>query len=375
MIHFRAVFVLFFASSIALCQNVLNQTGYNHVGTEFWASGGAGIAERGISATEFVNPSLLFFDRPTVTLETGWRPKTNYNGIDYDATLSLPSYASVGVPFTRGAVEAGYLNSYDERYDFGRIPITTSSQPDGTGQFVHPINTSIVHTVFAAASYTPPHWLTIGVAAGMDFVRYDYASVSTVKATGTRMHLALGTLFSPMDRLNIGLSGHWFEDVGLEYSITPASAPVTGNVASGNANVIPWYGAETPTNYSIGASFLATQSISVLASVHYEGWDRMTGFLQDVWQYRFGVFASVSPTWTVRAGFFSLRSPSNSLKDLLDEYFLTAGGSWSPTEDLKVSLAFMSSELFTRRVNPSWYISTKETLAQRTLSVSMSYAW
>ncbi len=375
MVCLRPILLFFVVAPLALCQNVLNQTGYNDVGSEFWGSGGAGIAERGVRATEFVNPSLLFFERPTVTLETGWRPKTDHNGIGYDATFSIPSYASIGIPFKRGAIEAGYLRSYAERFDLGHIAITTMDQPDGTGQITDYVQTTMVHTIFAATSYTPPHWLTIGVAAGVDFVEYDVATITRVKANGTRLRVAIGTVFSPVDRLNIGLSGHWTQDVGLEYNASSSGTVPVGSRVLQYANVLPWYAAETPTSYAIGASFTAAQSISLLAALQYEGWHIMESYLQDVWQYRIGVVDTVTSALTVRAGFFSLRSASNPQKELFDEYFLTAGCSWNFEEGFRVSLAFMTSELFTRKVSPSWFISAKESLAQRTLSVGLSFSW
>ena len=92
-----------FPSSQAQHSSILSPLGYNRIGTEFWSSGGAGIAEPGLRGAALNNPAANRFDGLTITAESGWRFKTDYLGsVDFDNFGLLPSYGSVGLPLGTG---------------------------------------------------------------------------------------------------------------------------------------------------------------------------------------------------------------------------------------------------------------------------------
>ncbi len=355
--------------------NVLNQTGYNRVGSEFWASGGAGIAERGVYAIALTNPSLLSFDAPTVTLEADWRPRTEYeHGIGYDNTWQTPSYAAIGFPLTTGSVEIGYAHTYDDRLDYGRIPITTAAQPDGTGEYFEWLMTSTVHTAFVAASINVSEDISVGIETGMDFVRFEYLSYYDQKGTGSRFHCRFGASTRLSKAVTVGLTGYISQDKSLDYT---TDSPYINAIYSAFPGEHPMFTANTPLMSALGGSFAISPSVTLLASAEYQNWSSIGGGqgLRDVWQYHIGLRDSVSPVLTLRAGVFTLRSPDTYDLSLLDEYFIGAGATWELSSSIRVSITFLASDLFSKDVSFSKYGLGTTSLKQRMLSGSVSYSW
>jgi hypothetical protein len=359
--------------------NILSQPGYNRVGNDFWASGGAGITERGLHAAAFANPALLSFDALTLTAETGWRPKTDYiSGINYDNSTLLPSYASVGMPFGPVSVEAGYARSYDEHLLIKNVMFTTEQQPDGIGQLYNIENTTTIHTAFVSMGVTFPEGFSMGLTTGLDFVRYDDdMPYFSAHATGTRLQMTAGAVVRPFEIASFGLTVHIAADDNLHYSTDSFSsialldstnrAPVALAIAS--------FSARTPSSVGIGGSLDVLPWLTLLGRAEYQNWSAMGNYLNDVWQYHIGAVASPIPEAIVRAGFFTQRSSSDPLKEYFNEYFLTAGASWKITRNLTASAAYMTSAPFQKKSISLQYIYLGRSLQQSMLSGGIAYSW
>ncbi len=366
--------------SITFGQNILNQTGYNRIGSAFWSSGGAGIAEPGVPGAALSNPSLLSLTAMAVSLEFGWRPATQYAySFDYDKTVLVPSFASVGIPISGGAIEVGYARTYDERFESEPIPITTASQPDGTGQYIRFLNSATTHTGYAAISKSFGESISLGLEAGVDFVRYEASSTLKLTATGERMRFSAGMLGRISEQLRIGVAVHVAQDIHLKSTQGPTVLPLIQDSSSVRPvgtyqRQLPSFSAKTPPRAEIGLSYDISTSVRLLGAAEYEYWSSKGPYI-DLWQYRAGLAASVLPDITVRAGFFTLRSPNAYMKDYLDESFLTAGGSWRVTDNITFSVAYQTSSLFTKTPAAYPLVSEKHSLDQQMLSGGISFTW
>jgi hypothetical protein len=362
-----------------IAANLLNQTGYNRIGSEFWASGGAGITERGLHAAAFANPALLSFSAPTVTLESGWRPKTDYmSGIGYDNSTLLPSYASVGMQFGPVSAEAGYTRSYDDHLRIENVVVTTQQQPDGPGQLFTIDYRTTVHTAFFSVGTVFPEGFSVGLTTGFDFVRYDAdLPYSSVHATGTRLQLTAGAVVRPFESTSFGLTFHVAADdilrstVDNNGSITPLDSAGQMPVAF----AYPSYNAKTPSSIGIGGSFDALPWLALLGKVEYQDWSALGSSLNDVWQYHIGAVASPIPEAVFRAGFFTQRSSSAIMKEYFDEYFLTAGASWKVSQNLTASLAYVTSAPFQKKSVSVQNIYVGDSMQQSMLSGGLMYSW
>jgi hypothetical protein len=360
--------------------NILSQPGYNRVGNDFWASGGAGITEYGLHAAAFANPALLSFDALTLTAETGWRPKTDYlAGINYDNSTILPSYASLGMPFGPVSVEAGYTRSYDEHLLIEGVMFTTQQQPDGPGQLVNIENTTTIHTAFVSMGITFPEGASIGLTTGLDFVRYDGdLPYNSVRATGTRLQMTAGAVVRPFAIASLGVTVHIAADDNLHYS-TDSFSSIALLDSTGRTPLYPLaiatFSAKTPSSVGFGGSLDVLPWLTLLGRAEYQNWSAMENHLNDVWQYHLGAVASPIPEGTFRAGFFTQRSPSGSLTEYFNEYFLTAGASWKITQDLTASAAYLTSAPFAKKSVSVQYIYYGQSLQQSMLSGGIAYSW
>ncbi len=347
--------------------NVLDEFGYNRVGSEFWGSGGAGISEHGIRAAAFANPALISFTSATVTVEGGWRPKTDYfNRMELDNTVPLPTYASIGLPLGTMSIEAGYCRAYDSRTYEQSMTMTSPPQPDGF--MFGPLEyRASVHTAFASASYAPVQNLVVGLTAGLDFITYsDDAFTFKRHGDGTRMQFTLGAVAQPFETASFGVTLH---------GATRSSLANTIDYSEPGYRIPVSYWAKSPMDIALGGSYDATPWLTLLGSADYVNWSALEEGQRDVWQYHLGAAASVLPEATIRAGFFTQRSSSDVLSDYYDESFLTAGASWGATENVAISITYITSALFTKDKPGNPFPYAAETLQQSMLSGGVSYAW
>lgn len=359
--------------------NVLSQLGYNRIGSDFWASGGAGIAEQGLRASAFANPALLSFNSLTLTAESAWRPKTDYlSGIEYDNTTLLPSYASVGFSVASISIETGYSRSYDERFFLGNVMITTEAQPDGTGQYATVENRSSIQTAFVSMSYTISEGISVGLTGGLDYIQYDgNLPYYSTHATGRRLQLTVGVVARPFETASFGLTAHIAASSNLDNSGEPPVRALTIDSSRNVTVLLPTalYKAETPSSVEIGGAVNVLPWLTLLGSAEYQNWSAMGNYLDDIWQYHVGAATSPIPEATFRAGFFTQRSSSTPLKEYFNEYFLTAGASWKVLESLTVSIAYMTSAPFTKKSISVPYFYFGESLQQSMLSGGVSFSW
>jgi hypothetical protein len=362
-----------------LSANILSQPGYNRIGSDFWASGGAGIAERGLRAAAFANPALLSFNALTLTAETGWRPRTDYmSGIDYDNTTILPSYASVGMPFGPVSVEAGYARSYDELLVIKGVMITTTQQPDGTGQLFDVENRTTIHTAFVSMGVAFPEGFSVGLTTGLDFVRYEGdLPYFTSHGTGTRLQMTAGAVVRPFEIASFGLTIHVAADNSLHSTTDNISAiaPLDSTGRTPVALAVASFSARTPSSVGFGGSLDVLPWLTLLGKAEYQNWSALGNSMNDVWQYHIGAVASPMPEATFRAGFFTQRSNLGNLKEYFSEYFLTAGASWKITQNLTASAAYLSSALLRKKSVAVQYFYYGESLQQSMLSGGVSYSW
>jgi hypothetical protein len=357
--------------------NILVPLGYNRVGSEFWASGGAGIAEYGSRGSSLANPATISFPSLTITAETGWRLKTTYlTDVQFDNIAVSPAYASLGVPIGPISVEAGYSRTIDTKVVLPDITITTESDPSGTGETFDAVSTTSIKTGFAGFSCAVADQFSIGASVGLDFVRFEYSFAENwVKATGKRLQLNCGVVARPIENLSVGLSVHWSQDVTLNYetnvviiTLTPNPPRPIGIVA------LPDYVARSPLRIALGSAADLLPQVKILASAEYQHWSAIDEGSEDIWQYHFGAVSTPIPGLTLRAGYFTQRHPNDYLRDYFAQQFLTMGFTLNIIDGVATSVTYLTSKPFTKSPVKSSYFVYNESLQQKMVSASVSIA-
>jgi hypothetical protein len=343
--------------------NILSPLAYNRNGNEFWAVGGAAIAEKGLSASPINNPAAISLSSPTITMEGIWKLKGDYlYDIGYNNLDLLPSYVSFGIPLNQISIELGYCNTYSEKLSIGNIEITTESQPDGTGEFITASSTSKVHTGFGSICVQALDNLSIGGTLGVDYIDREEAFwQSSAIATGSKLRIICGMQYQPCKVLGLGISVIVPTYAKLNYEIQGSNlqiqrnldTTIAGNNPTINTNlVMPEFSAKSPLCVQVGTSFTVLPAFKLFASTEYQHWSSISEDWEDIWQFHFGITAELTPEFSVRAGYFTQEYPFVQKYPLVsgkffNQQFLTAGVAFNISNRLSLMFTFLTSKSFT----------------------------
>src|SRR6266849_9841634 len=79
--------------------DLMSPAAIGRVGTQFWSSGGAGVAEDVLPSAPFSNPASANPNTLTLSFEAGIRSTADFPyGINYDGQWIAPSYVSLAIP-------------------------------------------------------------------------------------------------------------------------------------------------------------------------------------------------------------------------------------------------------------------------------------
>lgn len=366
-------------------KNVLSPISYNHIGNEFWASGGAGIAERGLAASAFSNPAGNSLGSFCATVEGIWKPETPawLSNIRHDNLAVLPSYVSVGVPIGNFAMEVGYCSPYGEKHGYD-IPITTEAQTDGTGQSTRFSSTSRIHTGFVSISWEAIDKLSLGITMGIDFAGQEesFASISA-EGSGARLRIIGGMQYHFSNKFGVGLvvnipsSGHLSVDyrgAGLWVAASDSNMQRGLTYYKVEATTIT-YDVKSPLIVDAGASLHIFRKVEILASAEYQNWSEVYEWDKDLWQFHVGLSATLLPQIAVRIGYFTDRYPDMDVREYYDQSFLTAGITFHLNEKLSLTFSGLTSKPFTEQHPYVMYFPADESFHQSALSAGISVSF
>jgi hypothetical protein len=362
--------------------NILSMRGYNLMGTEFWASGGAGLAERGLSASAVNNPAGISLSGFTCTFEGMWKPKAEYIAeIAYNDVGSFPSYISLGIPVSSVMLEFGYCYTYSEKYDFGEIPVTTETSPEGTGQVYHPTMSTSTQSVFGSFCIHPFEAFSVGVTMGVDFFKQDesiFNNSGTITGNGT--HILCGIQYQLSEKIGLGGTFHFPSSTKLDLNMNDGNRGALDPLTIDSTNrrrglyttafALPAYAAKTPFIAEMGLSILLSPGAKLFAAMEYQQWSDVSRTADDLWQFHAGMTVSLLPELSVQAGFFNRKRSNSPGSDYFDERFLTGGCTIHAGEHCSIHLSALSSGLLTKKQQ----LFDGQSLHQSALSLGLSYS-
>jgi hypothetical protein len=348
---------------------------FSKSGSEYWASGGAGVASFGTVNSPLVNPAALHYDNTSIYVEGAKRFGTKYLGdFDYDGQIILPQYASVGFTTNNLNVAFSYVRSYDLSLSFS-IPITTTQYPEGTGELAEYVRNVRIHSLYGSVGKTVGEHLSLGIAAGLQYMTYE-EKLLQVGATGNRfgLHLIAGTIVRATEQVNFGAT--------LSYGpALNSSAQYSG--PSLNDSVYPGgyyrlsesytFRLQFPWTINMGVACNISPTVDILLSAEYQHWSHISDTWRNLFQIHFGAGFTLSQAISIQAGFFTQDAPENFGGDFLGEQFLTAGIRWTTEDRWMFSANVLDSHLLSNSSYRPFLATSGENFRQASVSLGVGY--
>lgn len=351
--------------------NVLNPVWSVRSGADHLAVGRAAIAERGLSASELMNPALQTVRGWRTEAAVAWGPTAD-GLLRYRHQLSAvaPVHISVSFPLGPLSLTIGASRSHDERSESPDIPLTTEAEPEGTGHTYRVSTTSVVHTFFASSSADVTPGLALGLTLAVDDID-DRTSfwTSWYRSHGTTVRIVGGAWYAISDLATVGAAVRYAAPATLASRTNTALSTVGGRMPPEPRRVARW-----PFEAELGTSIRWLPDVRFLASLQYTGWSSAFRSVTDRWDFRLGLEAEVAGL-LLRAGTFTQGMPVGSVSSYYDQQFLTVGisGQWSET--IRCSAAYATSAPFSRSNTPAIIGTIGESFHRSELVAGVAIDW
>jgi hypothetical protein len=363
------------------------QSFFTKIGSECWGYGGIDIVESSSMALPFSNPASMSEQQAYMVLDVTKRFQTSdpYE-FSWDNQYILPSYAAVQFPVNGLNLTAGYADLYNLQLVLEDMPITTVQQPSGTGQFFDATFKIQIHTFFAAIQYPITSALSVGLMGGANyFTRSETVYRSEAEASAWGWQAVLGLIYSPNDRLRLGTSFRYLNNIrfSLQYTgdelLPTFQDPGTGGhnrtiVANLQDEFVGY--ARFPWDLKVGLSYHFRSKFRVFGMINIQDWSRVGTTFKDVHQFHFGLQTQIRPRTILSIGIFTQLEGENSTYSLgkyLDQIFVTVGCSQKLYNDLQFNISLMDSRLFSNAEVKNDFGENAEQFHQTQLILGIQY--
>jgi hypothetical protein len=334
---------------------------FSRPGGDFWAAGGAGVAEIGLSSSPLVNPAAMNFSNFGIYVEGIQRFDASWtDGYQFDGQTD-PSLAMVSFNWEDHAVAIGFANTYDLHMT-KTVETTTSEYPDGDGQSITLDTRVLTDLAFVSIGQPLTQDLSVGATGGLNYI---HADVSLFQAEGTGGYLgefvSVGALLEISKNMQLGTD--------VQYESNPPFS-ISSNTPGFFFNTIS---VEPPWVWNVGLSWKVAPALTLLGSAEYQHWSSVEDYYNNVAQFHAGVVLTPSNSLTVRFGFFSQNAPQQGDQGFLDENFITAGLHLKLSSFIAVSITGMDSRPLSNSTAMASPYYLNPDLRQSSVTVGMSY--
>ncbi len=326
------------------------------IGISSWATGGTGVAEMNLPSAVFSNPANLSIDRITLSteIETRLETRTIFDFM-YDGQYLLPSFVSISFPFENLNVAFTYLNNYDFHFEWS-TPVTTESQPEGTGELMSFEKSIVVHAILGTIQSSLHKKISLGFSLGLNYLAMKEEIFGrNGSGNGLGMVIIGGITYHPIENFIAGMSIRYLTKIEYDMTYLVEAYP---------------YKAQLPWILESGFSVRVSPSFSFLTSLEFQNWKDVGDGLDNQFQFHLGSIVNLDESNELRFGFFTQSDPSQNLGNYFDQNFLT-GGFQTKNENLTFSLMLMDSHPFS---NEEFWSSEKKEYVQFHQTIIMTGA-
>lgn len=341
------------------------------------------MAEEGLFTGAISNPASLQPENISVYAEFGYRPSTTWiYDITYDGQFILPACISVAIPRDGWNMSFGYMNFFDSRFSIADILITTTDNPDGTGETFDFERSTISHVVFGSINYNLTNILSLGITTGLQYVTaHEELFPIEANGTGVAATLIFGALIKPSPVTTIGAKFSiartttmdvQYNDNGTTQLIQPDT---TRPVQFVQLEESYKFTLSSPWTTEIGIAWRCSPSVKFLGSLEYQRWSSVYDTYDNLLQLHFGIAAEITPTTTLRCGLFTQTDPAPTNQPFLNQNFLTAGIEISTSEQWIVSASILDSHLLSSSSAVPSFEGSNANFRQTYISMGIGYSF
>jgi hypothetical protein len=298
---------------------------YNFTGNTFWASGGAGVADKNDESAAIHNPASVSADKISITLEGGYKFKSDYGFYTCNDIAVFPSCIAAAIPLGQITLMGGYEQTYTQRLN--SMSRNFSLEIDLSEGYLD----LTVHTVYAGVKWQALENFSIGVTA-LDNIANEEATSSyySNNYSGNKFGLIAGLQYDPLEWLNVGASLQTESKITLDDASTFYQGAIAG----------------IPLRAEFGAAFKLSDAIRLLGSMEYQKWsDVYDGSAEEnKWQFHTGIIATPINGFEAKIGFFTATGAFND--DNYHQFFLTAGFSAQINDHVAFTATYITSQPF-----------------------------
>lgn len=318
------------------------------------------------SNLNYINPaSLRNYNKPAfgisyefqTGIEDGWIAKIGGHRI-HDL---YPGSAGFVYPYKNLRIGLSFGQTYNWQLDFGRIPISTLEQPEGTGKYFEPVYKTRLYSYSLSAALTQDNLFaddnfSIGFRLTSNILKEHEEILSQIgEGSADKISAAVGTIYKyniDSDRyIEAGIS--YEMPVELNGEIKIEGSDVIKNVFEGDTNYVVVekfaLAGYVPGKVSLDYSFGLMKSFSILGSINYNYWksDILTNYedqLQLAGSLVFGVGSNLKASLGYYKTDFRLKEDYLRINNQLDAFYLTGGLVWS-SDMYSIDIALADSHL------------------------------
>ena len=338
---------------------VTPQASFTRIGVDDLASGGASVAERGLSSAMFTNPAGMQFTRLVAYAEAGLYATSKWQiGFDYNGQFVVPALVALGMPVGDVSVALSYVRQYSNRLRTGPMEITTPAFPEGTGEVFGYERWVEMHSLCGSASVALNDQVSVGLTVGGNYFTHS-DELAAITTTGKDFGLVVVGGVNVLAEENVSIAGSVGFNSTLSYVPetnlqSTTIGPIDTTLITTTALESPSVEVRFPPVVEIGASWQVVEWLKLLGSLEFQNWTTALDNARNRWQVHAGAVLGNELFATIRLGYFTLSDPRTFGEDAFNQQFLTVGIHFR-YEPVMFSVAVMDSHLFTKdRESFSW---------------------
>lgn len=322
---------------------------FTRIGADYWAAGGAAIAEENSHTAAYYNPAALRGDRLNIYAQFNARRETEYIAdIKVDGQYILPSFISVSLPVNKFHFSVGYINAYDFR-SFYRFEVTTPAQPQGTGETIDLTERLRLHSIFGSANYHFNDLLSAGAAFGLSYLKLhaELGHNAESNGDGYGSFFIGGLQFKPLPALRVGYTFKYFSNI--EYDMDTEGLQYSGKPIK-RKEIFPWM-------IETGLSYQPWNFLTLMAKIEFQKWrneetDQYKS-IQDFIDYSLGCKFIIWPPLTLSMGYYFMDHYYSERHDFYKQKFLSAGFRWQIMRNLAWETMINDSRFLSKKTQRS----------------------
>ncbi len=337
---------------------LIYENGFTPLGSSFWGSGGAGLANPNNAEVLFYNPGWPAQTKQLVLTGGLKQFEKRFSQIqDLEVKIGdqwlLPSYLLVGHRFTFGFLFLGIQNVYNFKKKL-KFEVKTVEFPDGTGEFLTNVEEQTLQNFFIGFNRPLFSRFSFGIKMGLlrhllngEFghrkldseASYSFAfSAGIHYKVSEQVHLALNYRYFDPLTYTFKLEGVQFvpNPDSVEYVIAETELPFR----------LPWF-------LGIGFHVRPFNTLQFVLKLEYQEWAKISKYYTNRLQLALGAIFTPNERWQLRLGAFTSGDFPEKNSGLEDTPFLTAGLDYWFTKSLKISLSALTNSVFVKKLNSS----------------------